>query len=417
MEGLIGTLWNDLIFKHLAGDTPSMLSARAVCRFFRALLNNSRHWDFSLFYRLRCDERARWWHGVQLGMAREARTLANCAAGKYTTIGTGTEMIAGRVVILNTQGPVSVNGIVICESNVGHENFTYRDHVMADRWLVYRKCVYQQGEWIYSFRMYDCLLLADVPLFDVVYGEMRVVISGYVLAYQTHRHTIIMRMDPSLGCMFEVSRIPLACDIHTHFSLCCNGKYYVTLKMPHDDTIFMHDVDTGHIVRTISEYGFVFGRIVVCGDVYINALASAYANKRRDSSYRQKLHIVFNATVEKTKCEIDQNDILSVHRTNGVTSAVISKDAFSNYHCVVDMTSGKQTSTDFVGFAMDHSGACAFRTTDYTLALSVNIYNLSLMKPIPISLDRYDGKHIAFTYGVLCYRDRNGTKQLIRFDE
>ncbi len=252
-------LWHDIVFVHC--DVSALLSLRAVCRAFRALLRDSRLWlpltmEVS---RMRYSERVLGWAGVERAMKREEVTRANCDAGRYTR-GPVLDVRGGGVRdVICVGGRVAVFcdvTVQLCDADTGarvvsidvYADFDERSRVVMDRWIPFPAC---DGRVL----LLDCVAarLAEVaPAYPERWYAMFNV-AGSCVSYRTQQSMNVTVVHVSGGpdgvtIVREVACVQLASD-DDHFALCERGRSYLLCG---NDTLQLFDVATGQLKRTFT---------------------------------------------------------------------------------------------------------------------------------------------------------------------
>ncbi len=250
-------LWVELIYPRCG--PPALLALRAVCRAFRAQLNNSRLWlPFTMVLpQLRYDERISGWRGVERAMEREANTRANCDAGRYTC-GPVVDVddvrrvmyVAGRIVVFCF--PVVHLFDLDTGARVGSfeiDRPVDQTEVAVDRWIPFATSDDR-------VLLLDCVAarLVEVAPTDVDRRRTVFSVAGPCVSYRmplggnaTVVHICGGPNDATI--MREITRVRLAHK--DQFELCERGRSYL-LRDFRKDTLQLFDIATDQIKRTFT---------------------------------------------------------------------------------------------------------------------------------------------------------------------
>lgn len=401
MEGwshvLSPMLWHELVFKFL--DTPHLLTARAVCRHFRARLNESRHWDFSLFYRMRCDERLLYWKGIELGMAREQRIRDNSLSGKYVECAMDSDeamyYIGTRVMVQTRTTSTLYN---YHDRNTALHTLyrgTHTPVIVAGRWWLYTasdSC---------SMRLFDCLNLVEVLSIKdyAACNHNCMEVSGHTFAFETSTHVVIMRFDPVTGTVRKLGRI-VGGNLGFNFKLCDSGRHYLITShtTPTTTTLYLVDCLTGLTVRTIATLEstrVTYLRVTAEKYVVVTISSPLESILRKDMVFK-----IDDNTVEYMLPCITTK--LHAFRTNKQTLLVSSMAEYEigmySRHIIAIRTGEGHTNYTYSCLTVDYSGTMAYRSDGCNLICLNHVERMGQSAQIEGSLFIID-----FKYGNLSF--------------
>ncbi len=251
-------LWAELIFPWCRGR--ALLLLRAVCRVFRAQLNNSLLLLPLVMElpQLRYDERIDGWRGVERGMQREANTRANCATGRFA-IGLELPRIPHVIMMLHVAGRIAVfyrglvkielyaldTGELVASFDVRLLSVTHiPNNIVTDRWIAFCDAN-NRG------LLLDCLTARMVEFSRYCNS---VIVAGSCIAYHicdAQSLTVVRlcgRPDGTTG-MREVACMERVLDDHS-FALCEHAESYVLLDQQ-KRTVQLLELASHKVLRVI----------------------------------------------------------------------------------------------------------------------------------------------------------------------
>ncbi len=253
-------LWVELIYPHCGSAPAALLALRAVCRVWRAQLNNSRLWlPFTMeLPRMRYDERVVGWTGIVRAMKREVVTRANCNAGHFTR-GLVLNFLSDVPFVRLAGGRVaafSCAAVQLFDVDTGARLASFdvkridvHKRAVLDRWIPFITADHRA-------MLLDCVAarLVEMAPADTAHGYNNFRVCGPCVSFHMDHRTVVVHVSGGPDGATVVR--PVARVTQTEgFALWEGGRLYTRLDMLSDmqpKILRLADVATGQTIHAFT---------------------------------------------------------------------------------------------------------------------------------------------------------------------